>query len=60
MIAETVIEALIAETIQENNWHLYFQSGSGSCFIDRHGINFFEKTPSITGCLAILDFNGER
>jgi len=50
----------VSETIQENNWHLYFQSGSGSCSIDGHGINFFEKTPSITGCLAILDLNGEQ
>jgi len=50
----------VSETIQENKWHLYFQSGSGSCSIDRHGMKFFEKTPSITGCLAILDFNRER
>ena len=49
----------VSEKIQDNNWHLYFQSGSGSCSIDRHGINFFEKMPSITGCLAILDLNGE-
>jgi hypothetical protein len=47
----------VSEAIQENKWHLYFQSGSGSCFIDRQGINFSEKTPSITGCLAILDFD---
>jgi hypothetical protein len=50
----------VSETIQENNWHLYFQSGSGSCSIDKQGINFFEKTPSINGCLAILDFSKEQ
>jgi len=49
----------VSETIRENNWHLYFQSGAGSCSIDGQGIIFFEKTPSITGCLAILDFNQE-
>jgi hypothetical protein len=49
----------VSEAIRENNWHLYFQSGSGSCSIDRQGIFFLEKLPSITGCLAILDFNGE-
>jgi hypothetical protein len=49
----------VSETIWQNGWHLYFQSGSGSCTIDRNGIKFFEKTPVVTGCLAILDFNGE-
>jgi len=50
----------VSEAIRENNWHLYFQSGSGSCSIDKHGINFYEKMPSITGCLAILDFKQEE
>jgi len=50
----------VSETVRKNKWHLYFQSGSGSCSIDGHEIKFFEKTPSITGCLAILDFNGEK
>jgi len=49
----------VSETIQGNNWHLYFQSGSGSCSIDRQGINFLEKMPSIIGCLAILNLNRE-
>jgi hypothetical protein len=49
----------VSETIRQNGWHLYFQSGSGSCSMDRHGMTFFEKTPIITGCLAILDFSGE-
>jgi hypothetical protein len=50
----------VSETIRQNNWHLYFQSGSGSCSIDGHDILFFERTPAITGCLAILNFNGEK
>ena len=48
----------VSETIQNNNWHLYFQSGNGSCLIDRQQVKFIENTPSITGCLAILNFNG--
>jgi len=49
----------VSETIQQNNWHLYFQSGSGTCSIDGSGISFLEKPFSINGCLAILDLNGE-
>ncbi|MDR0322472.1 MAG: hypothetical protein LBI28_13310 [Treponema sp.] len=50
----------VCETIRQNGWHLYFQSGSGSCSIDKHGIMFSEKTPVVTGCLVILDFSGEN
>ena len=50
----------VSGTIQQNNWHLYFQSGSGSCLIDRNGIMFTERQISLTGCLAILDFTGEN
>ena len=50
----------VSEVIQQNNWHLYFQSGSGSCSIDRNGMRFFENTISLTGCLAVLDFSGEN
>jgi len=48
----------VSEAIQQNKWHLYFQSGSGSCLIDEKGMRFFEKGVSLTGCLAILDFGG--
>jgi len=34
------------------------QTGNGSCLIDRQQVKFIEKTPVITGCLAILDFSG--
>jgi hypothetical protein len=50
----------VSEAIQENHWYLYFQSGSGSCLIDNNGVVFSEKTPSITGCLAVLDLNGDQ
>ena len=46
----------VAEMIQQNNWHLYLQSGLGSCSIDGDGIMFLEKTIAVTGCLAIIDF----
>jgi hypothetical protein len=49
----------VSETIRQNNWHLYFQTGSGVCSIDGHEIKKKKKTPSIIGCLAILDFSGE-
>ena len=49
----------ISENIQRNGWHLYFQSGFGSCSIDGEGINFSERAKPISGCLAILDFNGD-
>ena len=47
----------VSEAIQQNNWHLYFQSGSGSCSIDGSGIRFLGKPLSLKGCLAVLDFN---
>jgi hypothetical protein len=50
----------VSETIRQNNWHLYFQSGNGSCLIDGQQVKFIGKTPSITGCLAILNFSGEN
>ena len=50
----------VSEAIRQNDWHLYFQSGLGSCSIDRNGITFLEKTSPVTGCLAILDFGGEK
>ena len=47
----------VSETIQENKWHLFFQSGSGSCSIDDSGIKFFEKDCYLQGCLAVLDLS---
>ena len=50
----------VSEAIRENNWHLYFQSGFGSCSIDESGIQFFEKTFPVIGCLAIIDFDEDK
>ena len=50
----------VSEAIQQSNWHLYFQSGFGSCSIDRNGSQFSEKAFPVIGCLVIIDFNQER
>jgi len=47
----------VSETIQQNNLHLYFQSGCATCSIDGKGISFCDRPLSVKGCLAILDFN---
>ena len=49
----------VSETIKQNGWHLFFQSGNGSCSIDKSGISFTEKSISLKGCLAIINFNRE-
>jgi hypothetical protein len=49
----------VSETIQNNNWDLYFQSGNGCCFINRSGIRFSDKNTFVSGCLAIVNFNGD-
>jgi hypothetical protein len=48
----------VSETIRQNNWHLFFQSGSGCCSIDNAGVNFFTAADTLPGCLAIINFNG--
>ena len=50
----------VSEAIQQNRWHLYFQSGIGSCSIGKNGVAFFESSIQVPGCLAIIDFNGEQ
>ena len=50
----------VSEAIQQNKWHLYFQSGFGSCSIDRNGIQFSERAIAVIGCLAIIDFDGDK
>jgi len=47
----------VSEAIQQNKWHLFFQSGTGACTIDKTGITFYKKALSLTGCLAIINFN---
>jgi hypothetical protein len=49
----------VSETIQQNNWQLYFQSGLGTCLIDKNGLSFTEDKVNLPGCLAIIKFIGE-
>jgi hypothetical protein len=48
----------VSETIQDNSWDLYFQSGNGCCFINKDGIKYSNRDTSIGGCLAIINFCG--
>jgi hypothetical protein len=49
----------VSETIQNNNWHLYFQSGDAYCLINKFGIKYANSNMSISGCLAIINFLGD-
>jgi hypothetical protein len=48
----------VAETIQNNNWDLYFQSGNGCCFINKNGIKYSKSDTVVSGCLAVINFHG--
>jgi hypothetical protein len=50
----------VSDTIMQNNWTLFFQSGTGCCSINKTGLNFFTKEIDLTGCLAIISFEGEK
>jgi len=50
----------VSEVIQQNNWHLYYKSGFGSCMIDKNNIQFHKDANSLPGVLAIIDFSGEK
>jgi hypothetical protein len=51
----------VSETIQQNKWHLYFQSGSGCYSINNIEKNFFvNAATAISGCMAIIDFSGAQ
>jgi hypothetical protein len=51
----------VLETIQNNSWNLYFQSGNAYCLIDKDGIEYRDSnTISVLGCLAIIDFYGDN
>ncbi|AEF86804.1 hypothetical protein TREPR_1877 [Treponema primitia ZAS-2] len=50
----------VSENIQQNNWHLYFQSGSGCCSIDNTGLAIYENEIPLLGCLVIIMFNGGK
>jgi len=44
----------VLETIQNNNWSFFFQSGTGCCNADGTGYSFSESSVALPGCLAIL------
>ena len=50
----------VSESIQQNNWNLFFQSGSASCSIDRTDITFLEETTSLPGCMLIINFKEDK
>ena len=50
----------VSSTVQQNKWNLYFQSGSASCSIDETGIFFSKQPKKIIGCLAVIDFSGDK
>ncbi|MDR2717294.1 MAG: hypothetical protein LBB89_04425 [Treponema sp.] len=47
----------VSKAVQQNQWHLFFQSGNGTCSINKNGLSFLESSVSLTGCLAIISFN---
>ena len=49
----------VSESVRQNNWHLFFQSGSGTCAIDKNGLSFSESAVYAGGCLAVICFNGD-
>jgi hypothetical protein len=49
----------VSETIQNNNWDLYFQSGNGYCRINKNGIKYSNSNISIPGCLALIALYGD-
>jgi hypothetical protein len=47
----------VSETVRQNQWRLFFQSGKGTCSINKDGLSFFESGIHLTGCLVIICFN---
>jgi hypothetical protein len=50
----------VSEIIQNNKWNLYFQSGDAYCLINKDGIKYINSNTSILGCLAIINFCGDK
>lgn len=48
----------VLESVRQNNWILYFRSGSGVCNADGTNVFFSEESTIVPGCLAILQFSG--
>jgi hypothetical protein len=50
----------VSNTIQCNKWSLFFQSGNAYCLTDKDGIKYLNSATSILGCLAIINFCGDK
>ena len=49
----------VSNSMIEQNWSLYFQSGTAVCSIDKKERIFYNSDIDIIGCLVILDFSGK-
>lgn len=48
----------VSESIIEQGWNLFFQSGTAVCSIDKNGMSFYNSDIDIIGCLVIINFTG--
>ena len=48
----------VSESIIDQKWKLFFQSGTAVCSIDKTEMSFYNSDIDIIGCLVILDFTG--
>ena len=49
----------VSNSMIDQNWSLYFQSGTAVCSIDKKERIFYNSDIDIIGCLVILDFSGK-
>lgn len=48
----------VSESIIEQGWNLFFQSGTAVCSIDKKEMSFYNSDIDIIGCLVIIEFTG--
>ena len=46
----------VSESVIEQGWELFFQSGIAVCLIDKNGMSFYNSDIDIIGCLVIINF----
>ena len=46
----------VMQSVQQNNWSLFFQSGTGCCFADGSECFFSVSPLSVPGIIAVLHF----
>ncbi len=49
----------VSNSMIEQGWSMYFQSGTAVCSIDKKERIFYNSEIDIIGCLVILDFTGK-